>query len=185
LRTAFFSNKPLFLSASFNAFRLALEATKLNERTGEWTKMSYDRDGGYGRDRRGGSGFRESYGGGGYGGGRGGDRGGYGGGGGGGFRAPPVKEGEEYDVQITDVSRRGDGIAKIQGFIIFVAGSVQGEACRVRVKSVARKFAIGEKVGAAGEVPANVQTEEEQSADAAESEDEVEGADGGSEGATQ
>jgi len=117
--------------------------------------MSYDREGGYGRGR----GFREGYGSG-YGD-R--DRGDYGGGGG--FRAPPVKEGEEYDVQITDVSRRGDGIAKIQGFIIFVAGSVKGEACRVRVKSVARKFAIGEKVGAAGEVPANVATEEEQSAD--------------------
>ncbi len=127
--------------------------------------MSYDREGGYGRERRSG-GFRESYGGGGYGGGsRGGDRGGYSGGGG--FKEPPVKEGEEYDVQITDVSRRGDGIAKIQGFIIFVAGSVQGEACRVRVKSVARKFAIGEKVGAAGEVPANVATEEEPSADTA------------------
>jgi predicted RNA-binding protein with TRAM domain len=114
--------------------------------------MGYDRDRGYGRDR-GERGFREGYG------------GGYGGGGGGGFREPPVKEGEEYDVQITDVSRRGDGIAKIQGFIIFVAGSVKGEACRVRVKSVARKFAIGEKVGTAGEVPQNVQTEEEQSAD--------------------
>ena len=134
--------------------------------------MSYDREGGYGRDRRSG-GFRESYGGGGYGGGsRGGDRGGYGGGSGGSFKEPPVKEGEEYDVQITDVSRRGDGIAKIQGFIIFVAGSVQGEACRVRVKSVARKFAIGEKVGAAGEVPTNVKTEEEPSAD---TDDEAEG----------
>jgi predicted RNA-binding protein with TRAM domain len=145
---------------------------------GERRKMDYDRDRGYGRDRgdRGDRGFREGYGGG-YGGGRGGDRGGYGGGGG--FRAPPVKEGEEYDVQITDVSRRGDGIAKIQGFIIFVAGSVQGEACRVRIKSVARKFAIGEKVGAAGEVPANVQTEEEQSADSPESEDEANAGEGG------
>ncbi|MFH0973166.1 MAG: TRAM domain-containing protein [Candidatus Micrarchaeota archaeon] len=123
--------------------------------------MDYDRDRGYGRDR----GFKEGYGGGG-GGYRGGGGGGYGSsGGGGGFREPPVKEGEEYDVQITDVSRRGDGIAKIQGFIIFVSGSVKGEACRVRVKSVARKFAIGEKVGAAGEVPANVQTEEEPAAD--------------------
>ena len=123
--------------------------------------MDYDRDRGYGRDR----GFREGYGGGG-GGYRGGGGGGYGsGGGGGGFREAPVKEGEEYDVQITDVSRRGDGIAKIQGFIIFVTGSEKGEACRVRVKSVARKFAIGEKVGAAGEVPANVQTEEEPAAD--------------------
>ncbi|MEM0475457.1 MAG: TRAM domain-containing protein [Candidatus Norongarragalinales archaeon] len=129
--------------------------------------MNYERERGYGRGGE--RGFREGYGGG-YGGGRG-DRG-YGGGSG--FRAQPVKEGEEYDVQITDVSRRGDGIAKIQGFIIFVAGSVQGEACRVRIKSVARKFAVGEKLGIAGEVPVSVATEEEQSADSPGEETEVE-----------
>ncbi|MEM4201523.1 MAG: TRAM domain-containing protein, partial [Nitrososphaerales archaeon] len=32
----------------------------------------------------------------------------------------PVTVGEEYDVNISDISRRGDGIAKIEGFIIFV-----------------------------------------------------------------
>lgn len=83
-------------------------------------------------------------------------RGGFGrgGGGGGGFgRRPsfdkpkPVKLGEEYDVKITDVGAKGDGITKIENFIIFVHGAKKGEECRIRIKEVANKFAIGEKVG--------------------------------------
>ncbi|VVB67221.1 TRAM domain protein [Candidatus Norongarragalina meridionalis] len=78
----------------------------------------------------------------------GGDRGGYGGG----FeqREAPVRPGEEYDVQITDVAQKGDGIAKVEGFIIFIAGASKGESCRIRIKDVRRRFAIGEKVGSAG-----------------------------------
>ena len=36
------------------------------------------------------------------------------------FGPKPVETGKEYDVQITEVSRKGDGIARIQGFVIFV-----------------------------------------------------------------
>lgn len=77
-----------------------------------------------------------------------GDRGGYGGG----FeqREAPVHTGDEYDVQITDVAQKGDGIAKVEGFIIFVAGASKGENCRIRIKDVRRRFAVGEKVGTAG-----------------------------------
>ncbi len=74
----------------------------------------------------------------------------YGGGyGGGGFRQAPVKVGEEYDVQITDVAAKGDGIARIEGFIIFVPGTTRGDSCRIRVKEVAKRFAVAEKVGEA------------------------------------
>lgn len=39
---------------------------------------------------------------------------------GGGVSGPkPVETGKEYDVQITETSRRGDGIARVQGFVIF------------------------------------------------------------------
>ena len=110
-----------------------------------------ERRGGFGRhDDRGGS-----RGGGGYGGGRGGGGFGRGGGGGGGFGRPrfddnkpkPVKVGEEYDVEISDVGAKGDGITKIENFIVFVANAKKGEKCRIRIKEVANKFAIGEKVG--------------------------------------
>ncbi|HLC67560.1 MAG TPA: TRAM domain-containing protein, partial [archaeon] len=80
---------------------------------------------------------------------------GRGGGGGGGFGRPrfddnkpkPVKVGEEYDVEISDVGAKGDGITKIENFIVFVANAKKGEKCRIRIKEVANKFAIGEKVG--------------------------------------
>ncbi|MDH5419866.1 MAG: TRAM domain-containing protein, partial [Candidatus Bathyarchaeota archaeon] len=32
----------------------------------------------------------------------------------------PVEVDKEYEAEIEDISRRGDGIAKIEGFIIFV-----------------------------------------------------------------
>ena len=100
---------------------------------------------------------RERSGGGGRGGGGGGfgrGGGGRGGFGGGGFREhddkpKPIKIGEEHDVKITDVGAKGDGITKIENFIVFVAGAKKGEECRIRIKEVASRFAIGEKVGPA------------------------------------
>ena len=77
------------------------------------------------------------------------NRGGFGGGGsstGGGFRSfkpKPVEVGKEYDVTISDVSRRGDGIAKIDGFVIFVAGAKQGQQVRIKVTQVSNRYASG------------------------------------------
>jgi predicted RNA-binding protein with TRAM domain len=81
------------------------------------------------------------------------NRGGFGGGSGGssagGFRSfkpKPVEVGKEYDVTISDVSRRGDGIAKIDGFVIFVAGAKQGQQCRIKVTQVSNRYASGQLV---------------------------------------
>src|SRR5579862_9394805 len=87
--------------------------------------------------------------------------GGYGGSGGGGgsrsssgfgssFRPKPVEVGKEYDVTISDTSRRGEGIAKIDGFVIFVAGAKQGQSARIKVTRVTDRFATGEVVTGAG-----------------------------------
>lgn len=100
------------------------------------------RGGGYG----GRGGYRGGYGGGG--------RGGYRGGGGrGGFRGPPrpapeapVRVGEVYDVDITEVGNQGDGLARVENFVIFVAGAQKGEHVKVRIRQVMRRFAVGERV---------------------------------------
>jgi predicted RNA-binding protein with TRAM domain len=64
-----------------------------------------------------------------------------------GFGGPkPVEEGKEYDVDVTEVSRRGDGIARIQGFVIFVKGGKVGEKTKVKIVSVGPRFATAEKV---------------------------------------
>ena len=58
----------------------------------------------------------------------------------------PVKENQELEVIIDDIGSRGDGIAKLQGFLIFVPRSKIGERVRVRVVSVSGKFAVAEKL---------------------------------------
>ena len=63
----------------------------------------------------------------------------------------PVKENQELEVVIDDIGSRGDGIAKIQGFMIFVPGSKVGERVRVKILSVADKFAVAEKIEHNGE----------------------------------
>ena len=32
----------------------------------------------------------------------------------------PVEEGKEYELDIKEVSRRGDGVARIEGFVVFI-----------------------------------------------------------------
>jgi predicted RNA-binding protein with TRAM domain len=62
----------------------------------------------------------------------------------------PVKVGEEYDVEISEVGSRGDGIARVNNFVVFVNGAKQGEKTKIKIKEVRNRFAIGEKVGEAG-----------------------------------
>lgn len=58
----------------------------------------------------------------------------------------PVEEGKEYEASITEMSRRGDGIAKVQGFIVFVSGAKTGDKVKFRVTRVSRRFAEAEVV---------------------------------------
>ena len=58
----------------------------------------------------------------------------------------PVEVGKEYDVTISEISRRGDGIAKIDGFVIFVPGTRQGQSTRITVTQVGERFASGQVV---------------------------------------
>jgi predicted RNA-binding protein with TRAM domain len=82
-------------------------------------------------------------------------RGGYGGGGGyrgqRNFGGPkPVEAGKEYDVQITEISRQGDGIARVQGFVIFVKGGKVGQKAKVKIANVGARFATAEIVTGGG-----------------------------------
>lgn len=76
-----------------------------------------------------------------------GQRGGYnrGGFGGSSFKKP-VEVGKEYDVTISDTSKRGEGIAKIDGFVIFVPGTKVGQKARIKVTQVSPRFASGQLI---------------------------------------
>ena len=57
----------------------------------------------------------------------------------------PVEEGKDYVLTIDAKGAKGDGIAHVEGFVIFVANANVGEKIKVRITSVKRTFAIGEK----------------------------------------
>jgi predicted RNA-binding protein with TRAM domain len=62
----------------------------------------------------------------------------------------PVETGKEYTVDINDTSRQGDGIAKIQGFVVFVKNTKAGDKnIKIKVSSVGNRFATAEVVAKA------------------------------------
>lgn len=58
----------------------------------------------------------------------------------------PVETGKEYDVSITETSRQGDGIARVDGFVIFVKGGQPGQDAKIKITQVGRRFATAELV---------------------------------------
>ena len=58
----------------------------------------------------------------------------------------PINEGEEYDVKIEDTGRDGDGITRIEGFVVFVSGAKVGDEVKIRITSTRRNFGFAEVV---------------------------------------
>ena len=59
----------------------------------------------------------------------------------------PVSEGDELDVTIEAVGEKGDGIAKVEGFVLFVAGTKAGDEVRIRVTKVLKNVGFAERIG--------------------------------------
>lgn len=57
-------------------------------------------------------------------------------------RNSPVSLGDVHDVTIDGIAREGDGIAHIQGLVIFVPGTKVGDQVTIKIERVMRKFAI-------------------------------------------
>ena len=62
------------------------------------------------------------------------------------FPPKPVELGKEYEVDVTETSRRGEGIARIQGLVVFIPNTKTGDHVRVRITRVSRRFAEAEVV---------------------------------------
>ncbi|MEM3154628.1 MAG: TRAM domain-containing protein [Candidatus Woesearchaeota archaeon] len=67
-----------------------------------------------------------------------------------GMQTPPVKVGDELDVTIEAVGEKGDGLAKKNGFVLFIPGVKEGQRVRVRVTKVLRKVGFAEVIGEGG-----------------------------------
>ncbi len=57
-------------------------------------------------------------------------------------RNSPVSAGAVHDVAIEGIAREGDGVARIEGFVIFVPGTKVGDHVTVKIERVMQKFAI-------------------------------------------
>ena len=55
----------------------------------------------------------------------------------------PVKKNEEYVVDIIDNGYEGEGIAKIEGFTVFISGALKGEKCKILILKVTTSHAFG------------------------------------------
>ena len=92
---------------------------------------------------------------------------------GGGYNNPPVKVGDELDVTIEAVGEKGDGIAKKDGFVLFVPGVKEGAQVKVRVTRVLRKVGFAEVIGA-GAAPAEKEEASEEEGEEEEAPEEEE-----------
>ena len=87
----------------------------------------------------------------------------------GGFRPQsnfaPVKVGDELEVTIDAVGGKGDGLAKKDGFVLFVPNTKEGDHVKIRVTKVLRKVGFAEVAGqSSGESQSGeAQTEETES----------------------
>ncbi len=64
------------------------------------------------------------------------------------FSPKPVKLGEKLKVHVEAMGEKGDGVAKVEGFVVFVKGATEsdvGNDVEVNITFIGRKFAIGEK----------------------------------------
>lgn len=60
---------------------------------------------------------------------------------------PPVEPGEIRYVEIEDIGKQGDGIARVErGYVIIVPGTDINERVKVEITEVKSNFAVGEAI---------------------------------------
>jgi len=63
-----------------------------------------------------------------------------------GFKRCPVELGEELEVDITELSPKAEGIARVQGLVIHVPNAKPGEHVKVKITQIRDKAANAEKI---------------------------------------
>jgi predicted RNA-binding protein with TRAM domain len=48
----------------------------------------------------------------------------------------PVETGKEYEVDITETSPQGEGVARIKGFLVFVGNAKPGDHLRIKITTL-------------------------------------------------
>ncbi len=58
----------------------------------------------------------------------------------------PVEIGKEYEVDVQETSRRGEGIARIQGLVTFIPNTKPGDHVKIKITRISRRSAEAEVV---------------------------------------
>jgi len=61
-------------------------------------------------------------------------------------KRPPIRVDDEIEVEIESRGARSDGVAKHDGFIIFVPNTSVGEKVMVKIEKVFKKFGIARRM---------------------------------------
>ncbi|MEM3073635.1 MAG: TRAM domain-containing protein, partial [Nitrososphaerales archaeon] len=62
------------------------------------------------------------------------------------FKPKPVKLGEELEVTVSEVSKRGDGLVRIEGYVVFIPNTKQGDTVKIRITQIRPNYAIAQVV---------------------------------------
>ncbi len=60
-----------------------------------------------------------------------------------GFNKKPIEEGDTYEVEIIDKGREGDGVAKIDDFVIFVPEAEKGDKIKIKITEIRDNYSKG------------------------------------------
>jgi 23S rRNA (uridine2552-2'-O)-methyltransferase len=63
-----------------------------------------------------------------------------------GFLTAPVSEGDRLTVEIEDEGREGDGIARTEGYTVFVPGTEKGDRVEIEIEDVKPRFGFANRV---------------------------------------
>ncbi|MEM4258968.1 MAG: translation initiation factor IF-2 subunit beta [Candidatus Thermoplasmatota archaeon] len=58
----------------------------------------------------------------------------------------PIKEGMVYELTIKDIGKRGDGVAFLEKYIIYVPGAIKGSTVKVKIEKISGTMAFGQIV---------------------------------------
>jgi len=62
--------------------------------------------------------------------------------------AEALKEGMTYDLTIKDIGRKGDGVAFLDKYVIYVSGAIKGAVVKVKIEKISGTVAFGQIVEA-------------------------------------
>lgn len=65
------------------------------------------------------------------------------------FTPKPVKLGDVTSLPIENITEKGDGVAKVDGYVIFIKGAVPedvNKTIQFKILEIHRKFAVAEKI---------------------------------------